>query len=261
MGLKPISPEEAKQIQAQKGPDPGTTALVFPATRNRKENYTRVDDRFESRAADQAAPDSFGGRTARPRSRRPSPASTRSIPPDPRRPDPAKETCYLPEKLRARLEARSVQKLDVTLLEVTLNQFDPARERPCSSSRELDGYKRRNLAELSRGRRPRTNHPADDARRRPNRRRLGRPAPMSDDDLVVPNARRERRTVSRALRRPCPVPPLEALVELPCRHRRSRRVPRRPWRIPVPPLGLRSSAERPIRSRPRRRPGAVRTSA
>ena len=47
-----------------------------------------------------------------------------------------KETCYLPEKLVLEWKGDQAMKLEVVLLDVELNQFDPSLEgRPCSPSR------------------------------------------------------------------------------------------------------------------------------
>src|SRR5262249_39635152 len=42
LGLKPISPDEAEGIQVRRGTEPGTTALVFPTTRNQGQSLARV---------------------------------------------------------------------------------------------------------------------------------------------------------------------------------------------------------------------------
>ncbi len=42
LGLKPISPEEAEKIKVQSGDVQGTTALVFPPTKNGAETSTRM---------------------------------------------------------------------------------------------------------------------------------------------------------------------------------------------------------------------------
>ena len=42
LGLKPITPEEAAKIKVTRGEVRGTTALVFPATKNGNETYTRM---------------------------------------------------------------------------------------------------------------------------------------------------------------------------------------------------------------------------
>src|SRR5262249_5010977 len=42
LGLKPISPREAGQIQLVQGSEPGTTALVFPTTRQQGRSYSRT---------------------------------------------------------------------------------------------------------------------------------------------------------------------------------------------------------------------------
>ena len=212
MGLKPISPEEAKSIQVQKGPEPGTTALVFPATRNRKENYTRVlvVSNRERRIKQLRI---HGATEPKALIAQAEPSQYKQYPARPDQSNSSAETCYLPEKLVLDWK-RDQLKLDVTLLDVTLNQFDPERGAALFVEPSLEGYKRRNLAELSRGSRQRTttrqSMPPPD-----NGVRLGRPAPMSDDDPVVPNLGQAAGPGPSPPRTSVPVQPLEDLVKAP----------------------------------------------
>ena len=124
------------------------------------------------------------------------------------------ETTYVPPaEAEARLETRTTRALDVALTaKVKLNQFDHARSAEMFVEPEMPGYKRQNLADLSRGSRPegrtttRETIPPPDAR---NGVRLGRPAPMKDDEPVVPSLGRgeldRRRNPTRS-----PLPTLDA---------------------------------------------------
>ncbi len=212
MGLKPILPEEAKLIQAQKGPEPGTTALVFPPTRNRTENYTRVlvvsnrERRIKQLRIHAATEAKTLIAQAEPSQYKQYPASSAE-------PSLAKETCYLPEKLLLDWK-RDQLKLDVTLREVTLNQFDHARASALFVEPELEGYTRRNLAELSRGSKSRTTTrqtmPPPD-----NGVRLGRPAPLTEDGPVVPDLGRATAPGASAPPSSVSIPPVEELVGTP----------------------------------------------
>jgi hypothetical protein len=212
MGLKSISAEEAELIQVQRGPEPGTTALVFPATRNRTENYTRVliVSNRERRIRQLRIHAATEAKTLIAQAE---PSQYKQYPAKPEEPGSAKDTCYLPEKLVLDWK-RDQLKLDVTLREVTLNQFDPARASALFVEPELEGYKRRNLAELSRGARQRTTirqtMPGPS-----NGVKLGRPAPMSDDDPVVPNLGRTAGPQPSSPPASVPVAPLEDLVGTP----------------------------------------------
>ena len=42
LGLKTITPDEAAQVKTRPGPQPGTTALIFPATRAGSQTYSRI---------------------------------------------------------------------------------------------------------------------------------------------------------------------------------------------------------------------------
>ena len=212
MGLKPISPVEADQIRTQPGPDPETTALIFPATRNRTENYTRVlvvsnRERRIKQLRIHAANESKALIAQA------EPGDYKDYPAHADKPGSAQETCYLPERLVLDWK-RDQLKLDVMLREVTLNQFDPARASALFVEPELEGYKRRNLAELGRGARQRTTTrqtmPPPD-----NGVRLGRPAPISDNDLVVPNLGRATGRQPGPSPTSSPVPAFEPLVGAP----------------------------------------------
>jgi hypothetical protein len=121
-------------------------------------------------------------------------------------------TCFLPENIKLDW-TRDQLVLDVALRKVMLNQFDPARRTVLFKEPELDGYTRKNLADLSRGSRPerrtiRQTMPQPDPS---NGIKLGRPASVTDEGVVVPKlGRRTTPTDS-----PPPLTPLEDLVGAP----------------------------------------------
>jgi hypothetical protein len=211
LGLKPISPEEAERIQLRRGTEPGTTALVFPTTRNQSQNVARVvivtnQDRriqkYQLRTADlqtvlaQAEPSRY---------REYAVSSGDSA---------SGQTCVLPERIRLEWKQDGLA-MDIALRDVVLNQFNPARRSTVFVEPSPPGYTRKNLAELTGGARE----------ERPTRTRqtlsppepssgvkLGRPAPLSDETPVVPR-------LGRASVRPRdtapPMSPPEELVGTP----------------------------------------------
>ena len=217
MGLKPISPEEADLIQVKKGPDAGTTALIFPVTRSRSGSYRRwliVSNRErrikQLRIYTATEPPTLLAQAE--------PSQYKEFPVKPVGSGTAKETAYLPERLVLDWKRDQAMKLEVVLLEVTLNQFDPSRRSVLFTEPKIDGYQRRNLAELNRGAREpgqrtstRRTIPSPSAR---SGIELGRPAPLADDDVpVVPKL---GAAIGRTSAAPPPaVPPLEALVGSP----------------------------------------------
>jgi hypothetical protein len=145
LGLQPISSEEAAHISLR-NKEPGATALVFPPVRRGSETYTKMmivsnytlrlkelriyagnvqsllAQAEVSRYADYEAGGSESG---------------------------GRETCYLPESVRLDWKREQLV-LDVLLQEVTLNQFDSSRAAAVFAEPVVPGYKRVNLAELSR---------------------------------------------------------------------------------------------------------------
>jgi hypothetical protein len=218
MGLRPISAREAEQIQVQKGPDPGTTALVFPATRNRTENYTRVlivsnRERRIKQLRIHAATESKALIAQA------EPSQYKDYPAKPEEPGATRETCYLPEKLVLDWKRDQAMRLEVVLLEVKLNEFEPGRRSVVFAEPEIEGYQRKNLAGLNRGARQpdrrtttRQTMPAPSPSSR-NGIKLGRPAPLSDDDPVVPTL--GTTTGGDSTTTTTPAPPREDLVGAP----------------------------------------------
>jgi hypothetical protein len=214
MGLKPISRSEADRIQVQRGPDRETTALVFPATRNRTEDYTRVlivsnrERRIKQLRIHAAAqPKALIAQAE--------PSQYKNYPTQPEETDATQGTCYLPERLLLDWK-RDQLKLDVTLRDVALNQFDAARGALLFVEPELDGYKRRNLAELGRGTRQQRTSTRQTMPPPAEGVKLGHPAPMSDEELVVPNLGRAEGRQPSSIPPPVPtVPPLPDLVGSP----------------------------------------------
>jgi hypothetical protein len=181
LGLRPISSEEAKKITLKKGPETGTTALVFPPTGAGGETYTRMmvvwdktrrikEHRIytgnqqvllaqaDVKGYNEFDLDSSGGEKA--------------------------DTCFLPDSIRLDWKREQLA-LDVLLRrdDVKINQFDSSKSAHLFVEPEIPGYDRVNLAELNRrtpkGERTSVRHtlPPPDSR---NGVRLGRPAPVPD---------------------------------------------------------------------------------
>jgi hypothetical protein len=219
LGLKPISAEEEKQIQARKGPEPGTTALVFPETRSRSGSYRRWmivsnrDRRIKQLRIYSAAEPAVLIAQADPSQYKPFPVR-------PGETGTTEESCYLPEKLVLEWKGDQRMKLEVLLLEVGVNQFDPARSTVLFNEPKIEGYQRKNLAELNRGARQagqrttaRRTMPSPSVR---NGIELGHPTPLMDDDNpVVPNLEGATARSSSTSTPPPALPPLEALVGSP----------------------------------------------
>ncbi len=186
LGLRPISTEEAAKITVKKGPETGTTALVFPPTGAGGETYTRMmvvwdktrrikEHRIyagnlqvllaqaDVKSYSEFDLDSSGGEKA--------------------------ETCYLPDSIRLDWKREQLA-LDVLLRreDVKINQFDSSRSAGLFVEPEVPGYDRVNLADLNRrtpkGERTSVRHtlPPPDSR---NGVRLGRPAPLPDQPAAV----------------------------------------------------------------------------
>jgi hypothetical protein len=185
MGLKSITKDEVDAIRVRKGLEPGTTVLSFPPVRDQGEPYMRelvVSDRDRRVQKLLIFSEKPRGLIAEARLE-----SYQAYPGDAAA--PSRTTCYLPSKLRMDWKREQLV-LDVTLREVTVNQFDHARAAALFTEPERDGYKRKNLAELSRGSRPeqrtrtrQTMPPPDPG----DGIRLGRPAPISETTPTVPS--------------------------------------------------------------------------
>ena len=112
---------------------------------------------------------------------------------------PSRSTCYLPQRLKLDWKREQLV-LDVTLKDVTVNQFDHAQSAALFTEPDRDGYTRKNLAELSRRSRPenrtrtrQTIPPPDSA----DHIQLGRPAPIPDDEPTVPSVGRRTNRPTR----------------------------------------------------------------
>ena len=219
LGLRPISPEEKAEIKPRKGPEPGTTTLVFAPTRNRTESYTRWmtvsnrDRRIKQLQIYTATTPPVLIAQATPSDYKPFASQSD-------RTATAKGDCYLPEKLVLDWKRDQVMKMEVVLLDVHLNEFDPSRKEALFTEPEIEGYKRRNLAELNRGARQqgqrtitRQTIPSPASR---NAVELGRPAPLSDDDgPVVPKLGLTNPPATRSVASSMPIPPPQTLVGSP----------------------------------------------
>ncbi len=191
LGMKSITPEEAAMIQVKSGFEPGTTILIFPAVRNQGEPYTReMIVSTSERRIKKLLIFSVNNRKliaeALPSNYQAYPAGAAGA---------ASQTTYvLPQILKLDWKREQLS-LDVTLKYVKLNQFDHSRSAEMFVEPEMPGYRRQNLADMSRGSRPerrpttRETIPPPDAR---NGVRLGQPAPLRDDEPVVPNLGRRR---------------------------------------------------------------------
>ncbi len=152
LGLRPISAEEKAGIKQRKGPETGTTTLVFAPTRNRSESYTRWmtvsnrDRRIKILQIYTATSPPVLIAQATPSDYKPFASQSEET-----ATATTKGLCYLPEKLVLDWKRDQVMKMEVVLLDVHLNQFDPSRKEALFTEPEIEGYKRRNLAELNRG--------------------------------------------------------------------------------------------------------------
>ena len=133
----------------------GTTALVFPATKNGNETYTRmmIVDNHTRRIK----------QTSHLRRQRPVAVGELAKPPGSGRSRPLRRlrrgirrtadgpTCYLPESVKLEWK-RDQLTLDVLMQDVKVNQFDSSRSAALFVEPVLPGHERRNLAELNRAR-------------------------------------------------------------------------------------------------------------
>lgn len=214
MGLKSITPEEAGAIQLRRG-DSGSVRLVFPATHDRGEPYTRemlvstADRRIKKLQIYSAGSPRVLIAEAIPADYQTYPTGSGS----------AGEICYLPQRLRLEWKREQLV-LDVAVgREMQVNRFEHERAADLFVEPELAGYQRLNLAELSLGarsnhRRPRTRQsipspdPAEDIH-------LGRPAPIHGDGPIVPGVGRSAVRSSSPTDGIPPLPTLEDVVGSP----------------------------------------------
>jgi hypothetical protein len=236
LGMKPIPPEEAAMIQVRNGVESGTTILTFPAVRDQGEAYTREmvvstkDRRIKKLLIFSEKPRILIAEAL--------PSNYQAYP-DGTAGAASQGTCYLPQRLKLDWK-REQFVLDVALQDVKLNQFDHANSAEMFVEPEMTGYTRRNLAEMSRGSRPerrtttRETIPPPDAR---NGIRLGRPAPMPDDEPVVPNLGRRNGRPAPASSDP-PLPTLDELVGAPGPRAPSSGPPQSAMFTPAPTAGM-----------------------
>jgi len=184
LGLKAISAEEAARIKRREGSERGTTALVFPPTRNGGETYTRMmivsnaTRRIKEHRIYAGNLQTLLAQAEVSRFKDFDAGSSQAG---------ARETCYLPESVKLSWK-RDQLTLDVLLQDVTINQFESSKIAAFFVEPVVPGYERVNLAELSRGQ-PRDTRTT--VRRtlpppeRPSGAKLGRPAPISDDATMA----------------------------------------------------------------------------
>jgi hypothetical protein len=239
MGLKPITPQEAATLVVRRGPEAGTSLLVFPATRDRGAPYVREmvvgnsDRRIKRLQIYSEAPRVLIAESQS-ADYRAYPAGATGVSAD--------ERCYLAQKLRLQWKREGFV-LDVALSDVTLNQFDHAMGADIFVEPDMPGYTRTNLAELSRGTRPqrgprtRQTMPPPDSRGGID---LGRPVPTPDDDPVAPRV--GRRTAAEEETDTPTSPPLSEFIGTPA-PRPPNSVPYQASAAPGPP-GRESTIER-----------------
>jgi hypothetical protein len=194
LGLKPITPEEAAKIKVQSGDVQGTTALVFPPTKNGAETSTRMiivwnhNRRVKQHRIYQGSVPTPKGLLAQAEVSRfaefvaGNEDSTEA------------KKCYLPE--RVTLEWKQDQlTLDAWLkkesdgqFDVKVNQFDSSRSAALFVEPD-EGQQRVNLAEMSRGQRRDSRGTVRETLPPPPSRRLGRPT--VDPDSATMNPRRK----------------------------------------------------------------------
>jgi hypothetical protein len=217
MGLQTISAVEARQIHAKKGPLPDTTALVFPVTQNGSESYQRtlIVSNRERRIKQLRI---YSAKSPTQLIAQADPSKYKDYPVKGEDSSVSKDTCYLPDNLVLDWKRDPAMKLEVELLEVELNQFDPSRREILFNEPPFEGYQRKNLAELSRGARPAGSRNSTRRSLPPPSSRggveLGRPAPLTEDDgPVVPKL--GTATAPASSTPPPDLPPLESLVGSP----------------------------------------------
>lgn len=217
LGLKPITPEEVAGINSHDGEVRGTTTLVFPATKNGNETYTRmmiVENKTRRIKQNRIYAGNVQSPSAGSRSLLAQAEVGRYADYDVGSADTANsQTCYLPESVKLEWK-RDQLTLDVLMQEVKVNQFDSSRSTALFVEPVLPGHERRNLAELNRADRKGSRNTVRQTLPPPepgNGVKLGRPTPVQDDPSMVP-----RVPASAAVRsRGATTSPLEALVTPP----------------------------------------------
>ena len=212
-GLKPITPEEADAIRVGRTSDPNASALLFPPTKSHGETFQRVMivSNYTRRIKEHHIYEVSGSRETLVAQAVVSSYKDFELE---KSESGAFQSCYIPENVRLDWKKDQLQ-LDVVLQEVKVNQFDSARADRVFVEPEYPGYKRVNLAEMTRaaprdkGTTVRRTLPIPGSR---NGVKLGRPTPETDEPADAPHAartpdaRRPRDRISS---------PLEDLVSAP----------------------------------------------
>jgi hypothetical protein len=195
LGLKPISPEEAAKIKVRDSDVPGTTALMFPPTRNGAETYTRMmivwnqSRRVKQHRIYQGTVPSTKGLLAQAEVSRFAEFVAGNDDSD----EPKK--CYLAERVtlewkqdQLTLDARLKKDSDGQYA-VKVNQFDSSRSAGLFVEPIVQGHERVNLAEMGRAQ-SRDSHGSVRETLPPpaprNGRRSGRPTIDADDTTMAP---------------------------------------------------------------------------
>jgi hypothetical protein len=155
LGLKTITREEAAQIKVRPGLQPDTTALIFPVVRSGGQPYSRImivsDETLRMKELRVYAPD---GKTMIAQA---TIQKYKDVPAHPEAEDndstASAETCLIPESIVLEWKREQIS-LDVSLKDVKLNQFDPARRTALFVEPHPSGYARVNLAEVARQKEP-----------------------------------------------------------------------------------------------------------
>ena len=149
--MKPITPEEAAGIKVNVGDERGTTALVFPPTKNGGQTYTRMmivwnhNRRIKQHRIYQGTVSSKNLLAQAKVSRFAEyDAGTRGG----RRPE-----MLLARGRHARVDTRSISRWMLQLRDVKVNQFDSSLSAALFVEPVVKGNQRVNLAELSRSQR------------------------------------------------------------------------------------------------------------
>ena len=145
LGLKPITPDEAAGIKVNVGDERGTTALVFPPTKNGGQTYTRMmivwnhNRRIKQHRLYQG--------TVNSKNLLAQANVSRFTEFDAGKEEGDTQTCYLPESVTLEWIQDQLS-LDVTLQDVKLNQFDTSRRERLFVEPVVKGNQRVNLADL-----------------------------------------------------------------------------------------------------------------
>ncbi len=211
LGLKPITPEEAAGMKVNVGDERGTTALVFPPSKNGGQTYTRMmivwnhNRRIKQHRIYQGTVSSKN-LLAQAKVSHFTEYDAGSAEGD-------TQKCYLPESITLEWIQDQLA-LDVLLRDVKLNQFDSSLSAALFVEPVVKGNQRVNLAELSRVQRRDSRTSVRDTLAPPparNGSKLGRPRTVPDDTTMVP--RRKSTVPARA--QGSATSPLEDVVTAP----------------------------------------------